>query len=218
MPRKRKKTDLAERWNTIRAKCHPATFEIAQLLKESIEAVKRAGHNPPKEVVNEIDANLTARSLEINGHYPDLAQFNTAAFVDQSIFSETVFLAAEDLSGVFEWLHFQRNKIPYKQDLEDAKKGDWDASRRIQRTLADAEQLRCGGGPIMPFKGGNPDHLDMFQTLWNLGIQRLDAEELADFFDKYCPCGKPHYANSVNRYRDRFREALEKTSVQKPRA
>jgi hypothetical protein len=194
------------RWKSIQEKCHPAMFEMAQLFKESIEALKNAGPNPSREAVQAIDARLDERVLEINKRYPDLAQFNSRAFIDQSIFSEAAFTS--DSRGVFEWIHFERHRIPFKQDGEDLRKGDWEASRRVQRTTADAEQLRCGKGPIIPFQG-NLDHSNIFEMLWGLGIGKLTQQELVDFFDKYCPCGiEAHDSNVLRKYRVRFQRLL----------
>jgi hypothetical protein len=198
------------RWKLIQEKCHPAMFELALLFKESIEAQKNAGPNPSKEAVEAIITTLDERALAIHKRYPDLAQFNSRAYVEQSIFSEAAFAADSDSRGMFEWFHFERHRIRFRQDEEDARKGDWEASRRVQRTTADVEQLRCGKGPILSFQG-NLDHSNIFQTMWGLGTEKLTQEELADFFDKYCPCGiGSHNAGTLGRYRERLnKSALE---------
>jgi hypothetical protein len=199
------------RWKSIEEKCNPAMFEMAQLWKESIEALRNAGPNPSKEAVEAIDARVSERSVELHHRYPDLALLNSRAFIDQSIFSESAFTADSDSRGVLEWLHFERHGIPFKHDEEDAMKGDWGASRRVQKTIADAEQLRCGKGPIKRFQG-NLEHSNMFETMWGLGIERLTEEELAAFFDKYCPCGiESHNPDALGNHRERFQGMLRRS-------
>jgi hypothetical protein len=201
---------LQARLKSIQEKCHPAMFEFAQTFKELIEAMRNAGPKPSKEAVEGIEARLELRTAEINHQYPDLAQFNSQAFIEKSIFSESALTTdSADSKGVFEWLHFERHGIPFKQDEEDAKKGDWEASRRIQRTIGDAEQLRCGKGPIIPFQG-NLDHSTIFAMTWSLGIEKLTQEELADFFDKYCPCLiEAHDPDALKKHRAHFKRSLE---------
>jgi hypothetical protein len=182
---------------------------MAKLWKDVIEGLKKAGKNPPKEAVDQLNSTFEKRVVEINARYPDLAQFNSQAFTDQSIFSDEAFQAGSgDYRGIIEWLHFERHRVPFKHDLREMKNGNWDASLRVQRTFGDAEKLRCKRGPILPFKG-NLEHSNIFESFWGLGIERLTEEELADFFDKYCPCGlEAHDPNALTKHRRRFEKGL----------
>jgi len=87
---------------------------------------------------------------------------------------------------------------------------DWDASRRMLRTIGDFEQIRCGKGPIQPFKE-DIEHWTIFEALWGFGLEQLTAEKLADFFDKYCACSTQiHDPGALNKQRARFKRALDK--------
>lgn len=58
---------------------------------------------------------------------------------------------------------------------------------------------------------GNLEHSNVFETLWGFGVELLTQEELADFFDKYCPCGiDPHDPDGLKKQRARFKRILQK--------
>jgi hypothetical protein len=86
--------------------------------------------------------------------------------------------------------------------------GDGEASRRFQRTFADYEAIRCDKQKPKPFKG-KIDHSNMFQFGLGLGLENLTAEELAIFFDRFCPsCRDAHNKDALRRQRTEFLEAL----------
>lgn len=196
------------RWISIQQKCHPVVFDMSQLWKESIEDLKKASDNPSKEAVEALEARFLERAREINNRYPDLKELKADEFCAQNIFSEPMLTSKSTSQGITEWLHFERHRIPMKRDMELMKAGDWDASQRVQRTIRDIEQIRCGKGPIRPFQG-NLEHSNIFETMWGLGVEKLTQEELADFFDRYCPCGEAHDPGALKKHRERFRKALE---------
>jgi hypothetical protein len=198
------------RWKSVQVKCHPAIFPLAQLWKDVIEALRRAGPAPTKEALAEIEAMHEKRSLEIQNRFSGPIPPSPNTFAAQTMFSEQALRSESSDQGVLEWIYFERHKIPMKQDSEQMEARDWDASRRLQRTFGDVEQLRCGKGPIRPFKG-NLEHSNMFETLWGLGIELLTQEELADFFDEYCPCGiDAHDPDALKKQRARFKRVLQK--------
>jgi hypothetical protein len=198
------------RWTSIQKKCHPASFPLAQLWKDAIEALKRAGPSSGKEVLAEIEATVEKRSLEIHAQFSGPVPPPPNTFAAQIIFSEQALKSESSSQGIVESIYFERHKIPMKQDSVQMEAGDWGASRRVQRTFGDVEQLRCRKGPIRPFKG-NLEHSNMFETLWGFGIELLTEEELADFFDKYCPCGiEAHDPDALKKQRTRFKRILQK--------
>lgn len=94
-----------------------------------------------------------------------------------------------------------------KVDLKKRQQKDWPASRKVLRTLSDLERLRCGQR-IRPFKG-DLEHSNMFQTMWGFGLEKLNPEELAYFFDWYCPCGsKEHDPEALRKQRNRFKHLM----------
>jgi hypothetical protein len=204
-----------QRWESMRAKCHPAIFELAQLWKDSIEALNRLGPNSSQESRIEIEAKQEQRLSEIKQKYSGPIQPAPHTFAAQTIFSESALNSEVDAQGVLEIIHFQRHNRLFEQDSEKMRAGDWDASRRIQRTFADLEQIRCGKGPIRKFKV-DVGHWNIFETLWGFGIEQLTAEELADFLDKYCPCGvEEHDQDSLRKQRTRFKRILQKAIASK---
>jgi hypothetical protein len=199
---------LQMRWESIKQKCHPALFEMAELWKDLVTALRAAGPKPSKRVADELQAKFDERAIEIHNRYPDLSQIQDKEFAAYSIFSDAALTSESSLQGVSEWLYFERHKIPLKHDVELMQKGDWEASRRAQRTIADIERLRCNAGPILPFQG-NLEHSNIFETTLGLGLEKLTQEELADYFDKYCPCGiEAHDPNALIKHRARFQKML----------
>ncbi|HEV2304367.1 MAG TPA: hypothetical protein VGR93_02515 [Candidatus Acidoferrales bacterium] len=195
------------------SKCHPAIFELASLLKECIEATNQLGPNAPKELIEKIEAKIDNGSQQIMEKYSGPVQPTPNTFAAQIIFSDAAFKSDSDEQGIAEWIHFQRHKIPAKVDAEGRARKDYDAGRRTLRTASDLEQLRCGKGPLRPFKG-DLDHQTMFEALWGFGIEKLSPEELADFFDSYCPCGlgtdgsEVHDPDALKKQKARFQKIL----------
>jgi hypothetical protein len=69
------------------------------------------------------------------------------------------------------------------------------------------ERIRCGK-PIRPFKG-NLEHQSMFESFWGFGIERLNPDELADFFDQFCPCASEgHDPDALKKHRARFARSI----------
>jgi hypothetical protein len=200
---------LDERRRSIGAKCHPAMSELAQVLGDSIEALKSLGPNPSKEAIAEIQTELDERIGEIQRQYSGPVSPAPNTFAAQTIFSKSAMESESDALGVVEWLHWERHRVPMQPDAKAMHNRDWDASRRLQRTMHDLEQLRCGKGPIQPFKV-DMDHWSFFEVLWCSGIEGLTPDELAIFFDDFCPCcSEMHEPESLKKQRARFRKALE---------
>jgi len=205
--------ELAEkRHESIVAKCHPAIFELAQLGKEIVEGLNTLPPNPPPQLVAEIEARLERRTEEIHRRYSGTNPPPPNTFAAQSIFSEEALTSESDGQGVAEWMHWKRHRTPAKQDAQKSRAKDWEASKRLQRTSADFEQVRCGKGPVQHFKNATKDgleHSTMFEILWGLGLEKFTPEELADFFDSYCPCGSDgHDPEALKKQRDRFRKTV----------
>jgi hypothetical protein len=199
---------IERRHEEIVAKCHPAIFEIAQVWKESMTALNALGPNPPGEVVTEIRARLDTRLDEIQRKYSGNVRPAPNTFAAQVIFSDAALQSESDDQGVAEWIHFKRHRTPLKIDATKRRSAkDFDASRRILRTVGDLEALRCGN-KIKAFKG-ELEHGDMFETLWGFGVEQLTPEELVIFLDEYCPCGKVHDPDSLKKLRNRFKRSLQ---------
>jgi hypothetical protein len=207
--------DLAEkRQHSIQLKCHPALFELAPLWKESITEFKRLGPNPPKERVAELEQKFNRRLDEIQTKYSGPQPPAPNSFAAQTIFRNEE--GVPDADGIADWIHFDRHKIPLKNDLERRKNKDWDSASRVLRTETDMERLRCGK-PIRPFKG-HLEHQNVFENFWGFGIDKLSPEELADFFNQFCPCNSEgHDPDALKKHRARFKRSIERF-VQQPAA
>jgi hypothetical protein len=192
----------------IVAKCHPAIFELAQLWKEPITAFNELGPNPPPEIFAELEADFDKRSDEIKRKYSGPVPPEPGTFAAQVIFSDAALTSTSDEQGVAELIHFERHRTPPKVDSRKRSAKDYDASQRILRTAGDLEALRCNR-KIQAFKG-EIEHRNMFENLWGFGLEKLTPEELVFFFDKYCPCGEVHDPDALKKFRNRFRQLLQR--------
>ena len=189
-------------------KCLPAIFELAQMWKESIRALHSLGPQPPTELVAEIDARWERRSEEIRLKFSGNVAPPPNTFAAQVMFSDAALESETDDLGVAEWIHFERHRTPLKGDLEKRAVKDYEASRRILRTAGDLEALRRNR-KIQPFKG-ELEHRNMFEVLWGFGMESLTPEELAFFFDEFCPCEEKHDPDALKKSQNRVRSVLQK--------
>jgi hypothetical protein len=199
--------ELAERRReSIIRKCHPALFELAPLWKESIIAFQALGQNTPEGLVAEIERKFEKRLEEIQRKYSGPHPPAPNTFAAQVIFRNEANMS--DADGITDWIHFERHKIPLKDDLKGRQNKKWDSTNRVLRTVSDMEQLRCGKR-IRPFKG-NLEHQCMFDSFWGFGIEKLSPDELADFFDSFCPCGRGgHDPDALKKHRARFKRTIQ---------
>jgi hypothetical protein len=204
----REKTE--KRQKSIVAKCHPAIFELAELYKESVKAREALGANRPPELIAEINARMEKGLETIHKKYPGPIRRAPNRFAAQIIFSREALTPKSNVPDEqknAEAMHWTRHHIPWKVDIERAAARDYGASKRILRTIGELVQLSCGKGPIQPFKG-NPYHSEMLTIVWGLGIEKLTPEELAIFFDSFCPCGSEHDPDALKKQRARFQKSL----------
>jgi hypothetical protein len=123
--------------------------------------------------------------------YSGPVQSPKGTFGVEGIYSENA-LAAGSKEAAVEYVHWHRHKKPFEKGTKEMNAKDYEASCRVQRTFSDYEMLRCGQGPIKPFKG-DADHWDFFSIGWGLSLESLSPEELADFADWYCLCGERNH-------------------------
>lgn len=111
--------------------------------------------------------------------------------------------------GLFEMLHWERHGESLRDTTKADAGGDITAWRRISRTAEDWRRIDFNKGEIKPFQG-NLYHRDLMEIGLSFasGIEKLTAEELADCFDAYCPCGKTHDADALKKQRARVLMAL----------
>ena len=113
-----------------------------------------------------------------------------------------------------EHLHWRRHQEPLHQALARAQADDLDALGRVNRTNSDYLAWRRLQ-PVKPFKI-DPNHWTLFEIGFDLGLNKLSSEELADCFDAVCPCGRIHDADALKKQRARFRTAIKKVARTSP--
>jgi hypothetical protein len=144
--------------------------------------------------------------MDIGKRYPDLPEgFYSVIYVSfpELPFEEAARHLRRSMSKeLLEWLCWNRYRRPLWQiTLEDAA-GDREASKKIERIIADGNRLRYGEG-VTGFKS-HLDHSALMRMGLPLGLDKLTAEELADCFEAVCPCGIEHTADALKKHRRRL--------------
>ena len=113
------------------------------------------------------------------------------------------------LLNMMEFLAEHRCGRPLYQLVAEDRAGVKDSSEKMQRIMQDAHKLRYGE-PIKPTKG-KVDHRVIFDFGMRRGLEKLTAEELAYFFDEFCPfCLDKHDPDALRRQRKAFEEQRRK--------
>jgi hypothetical protein len=88
--------------------------------------------------------------------------------------------------------------------VAEDRKGIKESSDQLQRIIQDGHKLRYGE-TIEPTKG-KVDHRIILSFGLGLGLEELTCEELATFFDHYCPtCIKEHDPDALCRQRENYK-------------
>jgi len=184
-------------------KVHPA-FQIgANAFKKAVLALQPLGPEAPQELKEEILKRLTREIQRAGVRFPKLNSRTSGL-----LYSSSLDLRVNDM----ERLHWKRHREPLHQDLERECADDLDAIHRVNRTRDDYLKWRRKE-PVMDFKV-DPDHWTLFEIGFDLGLNGLSSEELANCFDAVCPCGCSHDADALKKQRARFRVAIDRiTSV-----
>jgi hypothetical protein len=107
------------------------------------------------------------------------------------------------LLRMMEFIAERRYARPLYQILEEDRMGVKESSDKIQRIMQDAHQLRYGQPVLAP--KGKVGHRAIFDFGMGRGLENLTAEELAEFFDNFCPfCANGHSPDALRRQRDRL--------------
>ena len=208
---------IENRVAAIQRKIHPALPELLNALKEAEAAWKSLSTSDRRPGrLKEIETQFEEELDRIQRKYSGPVQPPKGTFGVEGIYSESALTSGPEEAAVAEYVHWHRHKKSFGKDTQGMKAKDHAASRRVQRTFSDYEMLRCGQGPIKPFKG-DADRWDLFAAGWGLGLEQLSPEELADFADWYCFCGgKEHNADNLKQQRLRFKKAREKQLTLNP--
>jgi len=191
----------------------PQIREALKAYREAVQGLHAIEKNPLEELVKEIEQKLLRESQDIAKRYPATEKTSPGPtgpeiiYADPpSVFDESELHAYMDLMdgpAIPQYLHWERHSTPLQDDLSEGNGKNWEARQRVLRTASDVEQLRCGQGPIKPFKT-DLDHSDVFDFVLGFGLEKLTCEELADFFNEHCPCGRDdHDPESLKKQRAR---------------
>ena len=193
-----------KRMAAIAKKVHPALAPILRAYGEGLKAVEALGKNRPNELVVEIGIRMFAKLRKVAQEYPEIpGSAMTLVYSDLSCPEKEV----DAEKAMLEFFHFQRHRRPLSADLK-ASTMDGEALKRLGRTFGDYGMALSGDGPIKPGKG-NQDHADIFIFGLEMGLEKLTADELAEFFNENCWCGNPdHDAAALKKHRKRIQESL----------
>jgi len=184
-----------------RQKVHDA-FQIgAEAFKEAVLAMQSLGPEPPAKLKEEVLQRLTQELQRAWALYPELKSKTSAL-----LYSSSADLRVNDL----EHLHWRRHQERLHEDLRREQADDLVAIQRVNRTMNDYLRWRQQR-LVTPFKI-DPDHWTLFEIGFDLGLNKLSSEELADCFDAVCPCGRSHDADALKKQRTRFRAAIDRVT------
>lgn len=100
------------------------------------------------------------------------------------------------------WFRYRKNINQLTREYEA---GDPKAVRQVNELRLELDLWSIG--EIDPnrlrFKT-DMDHFTLITGGLDLGLEKLTGEELADFFDEFCPCGKEHTVESLTKLRARI--------------
>jgi len=106
---------------------------------------------------------------------------------------------------MMEFVSEQRFGRPLYQLVAEDRKGVKDSSEQVQRIMQDGHKLRYGEN--IEATKGKIDHRIIFSFGLALGLDNLSCEELASFFDAFCPsCVKEHDPDSLCRQRNNLKQ------------
>jgi hypothetical protein len=196
-----------------KSKLHPAfvemtdaysksMLELEAILEEAHRAEEVAGSNISPREKSQIAARVVSRRDELmsqfdkkikeidDRHKPLDPSPLCYPYLSLTDLPKEVSSKERDAQTLFEWIHWERHHESANKDAEADGQGDLDAFERLSRTGKDWRIITFNKGPIKPFQGGIY-HQDIFQIGLSFasGMEKLTAEELADVFDTYCPCG-----------------------------
>jgi len=215
-----------------KSKLHPAfiemvdankgmELELSAILEEAKRAEKALSAHATLEQKSQIAKRVIAKRdelvrrlekeiVDIDTRYKPLSA-STLCFPYMTGLGQKDQSAENESRTFFEWLHWGRHRESLQNATEADEQGDVSAWDRIARTARDWRTIIFKKGAIKPFQGGIY-HRDIFEfgLSFASGMEKLTGEELAQFFDFYCPCGKEtHDARALQKQLARLVKDLE---------
>jgi len=193
--KKREHSRTTEELETFRTKLQPSYLRFAEIYRDAVRELKEIQKlGLSRERLNEATGNLGRKITEqmirelapiTPADLPDLAgsdAFYNAAF--EILESEDATRAHE--IAILEFDAENRYHQPFLSIAKSHANGDKHATAKFYRLLLDRENVRYGCG--LPGFKGNIDHRILMSCGLGSGLENLSAEELAAFYDEFCPC------------------------------
>ncbi len=166
-------SDVVEKWKET---LHPLFLEWAEIYQEMCTALSALGPNPASELTKTIRARTEKRLAQLSGNLPN--QLRSKGIITPGCTTED--------EEFFAWMCWRRFRKPLWKLVQEEWDGSVKAAKNLVRLREDWQQLGRGQ-ELKPFKG-HLDHHQILEVGLSLGLEKLTAEELADFFDQICPC------------------------------
>jgi hypothetical protein len=196
-----------------RSKLHP-TFVKAAEYQKKVLLLLRSDSPADKEAASQLSVDLPPDlQLEANALYEQLeASGKPRRRSSILIFALEGMPPGTTISEehyIFHWLCWFKYNKPYKQLMEEYKGGDFRAAKQLHQLNLEFDKWRFGKTDPNKLKfKTNLDHFDLVAAGLELGIESLTPNELAECFDKLCPCGGPHFPENLSKLRKRIMKAF----------
>jgi hypothetical protein len=182
-------------------------------------ALKALGKNAPVERQAEVVRHLeqthvellervSRQADEIDRRWGDVPH-NPAAFRYLARAAENDPAGSHD-DDLVRYLHWMRHRESIAATQRSDVDGDLTAIDKLAATAKDWRRIVHGKGPLKPFQGDTV-HRQLLGILLAYEMNEpLTAEERADCFDEYCPCGKTHDGDALKKQYARLKKDLNK--------
>jgi len=171
---------------------HPAFLEYLGVYRECTEAQRQIWKLGIKgDPEREVAVRYFTRLAEINQKYRD---------IPHSPLLSVIYVAPDRTpwESLAQWLFWKRHGQPLWQATEKAQDGDQEASKAIRHLLDELDALRFGDGESLKHFKVKLEHSDLLEAGLQFRIENLTGEELANLFDKFCPCGQTDKGRTHN--------------------
>lgn len=219
-----------------RTKLYPIFFELAEfnlqferewkkIQTEHLEALLALGKKPNPELWKKSSQEFRAKTQDLvdktmqqfieidKRHRPDPIQYNPIAYSYLEIPTDQ---SPDEAYNLAAYIHFSRHGESLRAASAKDEQGDIKAWQRIARTGEDFRRTVHNKGGIKPFQG-DEIHRQLLEIILCFEKERLTAEELAEWLDRYCACGRDHDASAARKQLARLRKELETAAAAKTR-
>jgi len=190
-------------WDPLTSQTHQVIEEAAESLKWAWETDEKDRKSYPVNTSHAF-AELTRQIKEIPRSTetrikPTLRDFLARRRQPPTSFSELI--SEEVIRAIYE----DQNADSYQNALKRAASRHSPTFFKILKAIREAYFVECYGTEPPRPKKTNFLHRGLLDIANLAGLTALTAEQLADFFDKICPCGKEHDPDAIRKLRGRWK-------------